>query len=43
MDFKKKKIAEYYSKNLKGNIVVPEVGKNHVFHKYVILTPKEMS
>lgn len=37
---KRKKIAEYYSKNLKGNIVVPEVGKNHVFHKYVILTPK---
>lgn len=37
---KRKKIAEYYSKNLKKDVIVPEVGKNHVFHKYVILSSK---
>jgi len=34
---KRKKIAEYYSNHLNKDIVVPEVSKNHVFHKYVIL------
>jgi len=37
---KRKKIAEYYSKNLTKNVIVPEVNKNHVFHKYVILSSK---
>ena len=37
---KRKKIAEYYSKNLKRDVLVPVVSKNHVFHKYVILTSK---
>jgi dTDP-4-amino-4,6-dideoxygalactose transaminase len=37
---KRKKIAEYYSKNLSKNATVPEVGSSHVFHKYVILTRK---
>ena len=37
---KRKKIAEYYSKNLSKNAIVPGVGSSHVFHKYVILTRK---
>ena len=35
---KRKKIAEYYSKNLRKEVTVPAVNKNHVFHKYVILS-----
>lgn len=37
---KRKKIAKYYSTHLNKNVEVPEVSKDHVFHKYVILSQK---
>ena len=40
---KRRKIANYYSSNLSKHVVVPETDKNHVFHKYVILSPKRDS
>lgn len=35
---KRRKIANYYSKNLNNKIKVPNVSESHVFHKFVILT-----
>jgi dTDP-4-amino-4,6-dideoxygalactose transaminase len=37
---RRQSIARYYSNSLSKYVVTPKVDKNHVFHKYVILTKK---